>query len=184
MAISATRLRECWRPLARSIAMKAKQVRAPMPGDPLPRQRGWHIGVGGVVLLMLAIAWWSIDAATVPNGYLARRGWEVSIDGPWQFPHDQVRIWLSVMALEGCLAIWVLGSRWRMSLALRSGLLAAASGVLFLAMMPLALQSSAPFPQHLTWLFCATGWFLVYALTMKLSLRLRSWMGVAEPPTM
>lgn len=160
--------------------MSVTQVRAPMPGDPLPRQRGWHIGVGGVLLLMLWTAWRSIEASGVPNGYLARRGWEVAVDGPWPFPHEQVRTWLSAMAIEGGLAIWILSARLRMTLAMRSALLAAASGVIFLAMMPLVMHSSAPFPQHLAWLFLVTGWFLVFGLTMVLSLRVRSWMVSSE----
>lgn len=143
-----------------------------MPGDPLPRPRGWIIGAVGVLLIMIYIAWRTIEAASVPNGY-SGRNWDVTVDGPWPFPRERVITWLSMMALEGGLALWVLASRWRTSLVVRSAALAMASTVLMFAMSPLLIHSSAPVPQHLAWLFLAAGWFFVCALAAALAERIR-----------
>jgi hypothetical protein len=152
--------------------MSSTQVRALMPGDLPPRHRGWTLGAAGLMMLMAYIAWWSIEASAVPNGYLARRGWQVDIDGPWRFPSDQVRTWLTAMVVEGALAIWVLSARWSLSLAVRSLGLALAAFLIFLLMVPLVMHSSAPFPQHLTWLVFAIGWLLVFAIGAAAATRL------------
>lgn len=155
--------------------MSSKQVRAPMPGDPLVRQRGWMVGVGGLLALMIGVAWWSVVAARVPNGYLARRGWDVAIDGVWPFPGEELRTWLVVMAVEGALAIWVLAARVKLSLAMRSLLLAVASFIILMGLLPLAMHASAPFPQHLGWLLFATGWLLLFALVQAIAVRAQRW---------
>lgn len=143
--------------------MSNKQVRAPMPGDPLPRPRGWMVGAAGLALVMAYVAWASVREASIPNGYLARHGWNVAVDGPWRFPHEQVRTWLSVMAVEGGLAMWVLAARWHVSLAMRSACLSAGAALLCLCMSPLLMHSSAPFPQHFWWLELAFLWMTVFA---------------------
>lgn len=143
-----------------------------MPGDLPPRPRGWQAGALGLVALMTYVAWWSIEASGVPNGYLARRGWEVAIDGPWRFPHDQVRTWLGAMLVEGALAIWALSARGQSSLAVRSLLLAAASALTLVCLSPLIIHASAPFPQHVAWLVLATGWLLFFSISAALTARI------------
>jgi hypothetical protein len=140
-----------------------------MPGDAPTRPRGWLVGALGVIALMAFIARWSIEASGVPNGFIARRGWEVSIDGPWRFPHEQVRTWLTVMLVEGSLAVWVLAARLRVSLAARSGLLGVASAIALVALAPLAMHASAPFPQHVIWLALVTGWLFAFSLGAALA---------------
>lgn len=143
-----------------------------MPGDLPPRPRGWQAGALGLVALMMYVAWWSIEASAVPNGYLARRGWEVAIDGPWRFPHEQVRTWLSAMAVEGALVIWALSARWATSLAVRSLMLAAAAALTLVCISPLLMHASAPFPQHMAWLLLATAWLLLVSLAAALGGRM------------
>ena len=144
--------------------MSATAVRAPMPGERLSRERGWTLGAAGLVALMITIAWWSIEASSVPNGDLARRGWDVAVDGPWPFPHEQVRIWLTVMGVEGALAVWVLSARLPLSLAARSLSLGIVTFLLFLFHLLQAMHASAPFQQHLAWLLYATGWLLAFSV--------------------
>lgn len=143
-----------------------------MPGDPLPRARGWQVGAFGLFALMLLVAWWSIEASSVPNGYLARRGWEVEIDGPWRFPYAEVRTWLTAMVIEGLFGIWVLAARWSVSLALRAFLLALGGVMIFICMAPLMMHASAPFTQHVAWLVLATGWLLFFAICAAIASRL------------
>lgn len=135
-----------------------------MPGDVPSRPRYWALGAAGLLAIMAYIAWWSIEAASVPSGYLARHGWDVATNGPWPFPHEQVRTWFTTMAVEGALAIFVLSARWRMTLAARSLLLALGIFLILLFMAPFVMHSSAPFPQHLSWLVFAIGWLLSFGI--------------------
>lgn len=151
--------------------MSSTQVRAAMPGDPPPRPRGWTVAAGGLLLIMAYVAWWSVERSSVPNGYLARRGWDVAVDGPWRVPYDQLRTWLSAMGVEGALAIWVLSARWEVSLAWRCGWLAASALLVFLCMSPLLMHASAPFPQHLSWLGLAMLWMMAVAIIAAVATR-------------
>jgi hypothetical protein len=144
--------------------MSGTQVRAPMPGEVRSRQRHWTLGAAGLLAIMAYVAWWSIEASSVPSGYLARHGWDVATNGPWRFPHEQVRTWLTTMGVEGALAIWVLSARWSLPLASRSLLLALGLFLMLLFMSPFVMHSSAPFPQHLSWLVFAIGWLLSFSI--------------------
>lgn len=144
--------------------MSGTQVRAPMPGDVRPRQRYWALGAAGLLAIMAYVAWWSIQASSVPSGYLARHGWDVATNGPWRFPHEQVRSWFTAMGIEGALSIWVLSARWSMPLASRSLLLALGTFLMLMFLLPFVMHSSAPFPQHLSWLVFSFCWLISFAI--------------------
>lgn len=158
--------------------MSATQVRAPMPGDRLPRQRGWMVGAAGLIALMIYIGWRCIEVASVPYGDYARhrRGWDVAVDGPWPFPYEEVRYYLIRMGVEGAVAIWVLSLRWPVSLAVRSMSIWGVTCLLLFFQALFAMHASGPFAEHLAWLVFAAGWMLAFAVASAVCTRVARWL--------